>query len=87
MTETFPGYEDYSTKYFEEMIKRCQEEEEARRVETGVKACKLDLCFAVNEWMTSRSAVLQALGVVIDKMLEVGGRTTGTFNAVVELNQ
>ena len=51
MTETFPGYEDYSTKYFEEMIKRFQEEE-AQRVEAGVKACKLDLCFAVNEWMS-----------------------------------
>ena len=90
MTETFSGRidgmdaEQYSMKRFEEMAQQAREAEK-KRVEAGVTVGSLDLEFAVNTWITDREQILKAIGTVLNKMLEVDGRSTGTFEVTVEL--
>ena len=76
--------EPYSIEIFEEMAQQAREAEK-KRVETGVTIGSLNMKFAVNTWITDREQILKAIGTVLNTMLEVDGRSTGTFEVTVEL--
>lgn len=81
---TYNGLPNYSTAYFEEMAQQAREAE-GKRVEAGVTVGNLDMEFAVYTWNTDRESILKAIEIILDKMLEVDGRSTGTFKVTVGL--
>ena len=90
MSETYSGRvegmdaEQYSMKHFEGMAQQARKAEE-KRVDQGIAVGSLDLKLAVVEWAMDRENILKAIGDVLDKMLAVDDRRTGTFEVTVEL--
>ena len=75
---------EHTLEHFNRLVQQARKDEE-KRVEQGVAVGSLDLVFAVATWITDREDVLKAIGDVLDKMLTVDSRSTGTFEVTVEL--